>query len=225
IGTRGPGETKLEVDRRRIRDRIRALEGTVADISRRRSETRKQRTSSPVPVVALVGYTNAGKSSLFNSLAREQAVARPRLFATPRPTTREAWLPQLGEWGARILLTDTVGFIRDLPEELVNAFRATLEELHYSDLLLHVVDAATPGVPERVEAVNRILDELELERPRVIVLNKADITPADELAGLRERYSATAVSALTGDGLDALRERLADILEPSGSRAEKVRAA
>lgn len=225
IGTRGPGETKLEVDRRRIRDRIRALEGIVADISRRRSETRKQRTSSPVPVVALVGYTNAGKSSLFNSLAREQAVARPRLFATLRPTTREAWLPQLGEWGARILLTDTVGFIRDLPEELVNAFRATLEELHYSDLLLHVVDAATPGVPERVEAVNRILDELELERPRVIVLNKADITPADELAGLRERYSATAVSALTGDGLDALRERLADILEPSGSRAEKVRAA
>src|SRR5690554_3989921 len=114
IGTRGPGETKLEVDRRRIRDRITALEKSVDEISRRRSEIRKQRSVSLTPVVALVGYTNAGKSTLFNTLARSDVLARSRLFATLRPTTREAWLPELGEWGAKILLTDTVGFIRDL---------------------------------------------------------------------------------------------------------------
>lgn len=225
IGTRGPGETKLEVDRRRIRDRIGALERTVADISRRRTETRKQRTASPVPVVALVGYTNAGKSSLFNALAREKAIARPLLFATLRPTTRETWLPELGEWGGRILLTDTVGFIRDLPDELVNAFRATLEELHDSDLLLHVVDAASPGAPERVDAVSRILDQLELDRPRMVVLNKADIADKAELEQLRERYSAIAVSALTGEGLDELKERLAHMFEPSSDASPALRAA
>src|SRR5699024_6462912 len=129
--------------------------------SRRRSETRKQRTRSLIPVVSLVGYTNAGKSSLFNRITKSEVIARSKLFATLRPTTREAWIPQLGEWGARVLMTDTVGFIRDLPDELVNAFRATLEELHDSDLLLHVIDAAAPGAPERIQSVNRILDDLD----------------------------------------------------------------
>lgn len=214
IGTRGPGETKLEVDRRRIRDRISSLEKTVDDISRRRSETRKQRTQSTVPVVALVGYTNAGKSSLFNRLTRSDVLSQSRLFATLRPTTREAWLPQLSDWGGKVLLTDTVGFIRDLPDELVNAFRATLEELHDADLLLHVVDAAAPGAPDRVDSVNRILDDLELEPPRLIVLNKADIADGDVLSGLAQRFGALAVSAGTGAGLDELRARLAEILEP-----------
>jgi GTPase len=210
IGTRGPGETKLEVDRRRIRDRLATLEGQVDQISRRRAETRKARTASATPVVALVGYTNAGKSTLFNALAKSDAITRNALFATLRPTTREGWLPTLDETGAPVLFTDTVGFIRDLPDELVNAFRATLEELHDADLLLHVVDAATPGAPDRVRAVDRILDDLELKRPRLVVLNKADAAPSDVLADLSDRFDrATRVSALTLEGLGALKERLA----------------
>ncbi len=216
IGTRGPGETKLEVDRRRIRDRIAGLEKDVDEISRRRARTRKNRTASTTPVVALVGYTNAGKSTLFNALAKSDQVSRNKLFATLRPTTREGWLPALGEWGGKVLLTDTVGFIRDLPEELVSAFRATLEELHDADLLVHVVDAAAPGAPERVDAVDRILDELELEPPRLIVLNKADAAGPALLAGLRQRFEALAVSARTKAGLDELKAELARALEGGG---------
>lgn len=205
IGTRGPGETKLEVDRRRIRERIATLESAVNDISRRRAETRKTRSASGTPVVALVGYTNAGKSTLFNALAKSDAVARNLLFATLRPTSREGWLPDLGPWGSKVVFTDTVGFIRDLPEELLNAFRATLEELHDADLLLHVVDAAASGVPDRVDAVQRILDELELEPPRLIALNKSDAADPRHLEELVARYAAVAVSAATGEGLGELR--------------------
>lgn len=213
IGTRGPGETKLEVDRRRIRDRITALEQEVDAMSTRRSESRKSRTKSEVPVIALVGYTNAGKSTLFNTLAKSDVLSRNRLFATLRPTTREGWLPALGEWGGKVLYTDTVGFIRDLPDELVNAFRATLEELHDADLLLHVVDAATPGAPDRVDAVDRILDELGLEPPRHIVLNKCDLADTDTCRQLGERFGALGVSAVTGQGLDDLKALLAKTIE------------
>lgn len=215
IGTRGPGETKLEVDRRRIRDRLTALEAEVDAIAARRAETRKGRTQGNVPVVALVGYTNAGKSTLFNALAKSDALTRDALFATLRPTTREGWLPGLGEWGAKVVFTDTVGFIRDLPSELVDAFRATLEELHDADLLLHVVDAATPGAPDRVAAVDRILDDLHLERPRKVVLNKADAAEAFELASLRERYAGPSLSARSGEGLEALKQALAAWLSES----------
>ena len=213
IGTRGPGETKLEVDRRRIRDRITALEAEVDDISKRRSEKRKGRTQSEVPVIALVGYTNAGKSTLFNAVSKSEVLSKNKLFATLRPTTREGWLPALGEWGAKVLYTDTVGFIRDLPSELVNAFRATLEELHDADILLHVVDAATPGAPDRASAVNRILDELGLEVPRTVVLNKADLADKRSLCQLEERYDALSVSAVSGQGLDALKAHLAKLIE------------
>ena len=213
IGSRGPGETKLEVDRRRIRDRITALESDVTEISQRRSEGRKGRTRSEIPVIALVGYTNAGKSTLFNTLAKADVLSQDKLFATLRPTTREGWLPALGAWGGKVLYTDTVGFIRDLPDELLSAFRATLEELHDADLLLHVVDAATPGAPDRVDAVGRILDELKLEVPRLVVLNKADLTDKITLRELGGRYEALGVSAATGAGMDDLKALLAKMLE------------
>jgi GTP-binding protein HflX len=216
IGTRGPGETKLEVDRRRIRARITQLEEAVDAISKRRAETRKGRTEGTVPVIALVGYTNAGKSTLFNALAKSDVLARDALFATLRPTTREGWLPGLGAWGAKVVYTDTVGFIRDLPDELVNAFRATLEELHDADLLLHVVDAAAPGAADRVAAVDRILDDLKLERPRRVVLNKADAADPVALRDLATRYDeAPAVSARTGLGLDDLKSELARWVGPT----------
>jgi GTP-binding protein HflX len=213
IGTRGPGETKLELDRRRIRDRLAALESEVDDISAHRSRRRKSRTQSRTSVVALVGYTNAGKSTLFNCLAKADVLSQNKLFATLRPTTREGWLPGLGEWGGKVLYTDTVGFIRDLPDELVNAFRATLEELHDADLLLHVVDAATPGVSDRVDAVNRILDSLELNVERHIVLNKCDLVDEARLTQLQTRYNALSVSATTRAGLDNLKTHLAKAIE------------
>jgi GTP-binding protein HflX len=213
IGTRGPGETKLEVDRRRLRDRIVALEAEVDRISHRRERTRKNRTVSSTPVVALVGYTNAGKSTLFNALAKSDALSRDALFATLRPTSREGWLPALGPWGGKVVYTDTVGFIRDLPDELVDAFRATLEELDDADLLLHVVDGAAPGAPDRAAAVERILDRLELTPPRLVVLNKADAMDPVVRRDLEQRFSALSVSARDGDGLDALRARLAEAIE------------
>lgn len=216
IGTRGPGETQLEMDRRRIRDRIRQLEETVDKISLRRAETRKQRNVSGTGLVALVGYTNAGKSTLFNALTQSEVLARHRLFATLRPTTREGWLPDLGEWGGKALFTDTVGFIRDLPDELVSAFRATLEELHDADLLLHVVDGAAPGAPDRVDSVTRILDDLDLRVPRLTVINKADLADAAVLEQLKERYGAIAVSAVTGEGLPELKAQLAGALGTAG---------
>jgi len=225
IGTRGPGETKLEVDRRRIRERIQVLEKAVDDISKRRTETRKARTQASTSVIALVGYTNAGKSTLFNALAKSDVLARDRLFATLRPTSREGWLPDLGAWGEKAVFTDTVGFIRDLPDELVDAFRATLEELHDADVLLHVVDAAAPGAPDRVDAVQRILDQLGLEPPRLIVLNKADAADAEVLAALSERYGAVAVSATSGDGLPELRSVLAELLTRARAQEERPREA
>ncbi len=217
IGTRGPGETKLEVDRRKIRDRIANLEATVDAVSKRRGETRKQRRRGNVMTVALVGYTNAGKSTLFNVLAKSDVLARDALFATLRPTSREGWLPELGGSGGKVVFTDTVGFIRDLPDELVNAFRATLEELHDADLLLHVVDGATPGAPDRVDAVRRVLSDLKLEVPGLVVLNKLDAADRGVIEELGRRFEAVAVSAVTGEGLAELRATLAERLGSSSA--------
>jgi GTP-binding protein HflX len=211
IGTRGPGETKLETDRRRIRQRVQSIRREIEHIRRERLTRREARARREVPVVALVGYTNAGKSTLFNALARGGAVVSDQLFVTLDPLVRKV---RLGP-GREILLVDTVGFIQKLPHSLVAAFRATLEEVTKADLLLHVVDASSPGVEDREAAVESVLREIGAgERPRVVVLNKADRTPAARLRALGEgRADGVVVSALSGEGLDRLLEAVARRLD------------
>jgi GTP-binding protein HflX len=198
IGGRGPGETKLEIDRRRVRDRITALERRIEALGADRHLRRKQRNARGLPVLSIVGYTNAGKSTLLNALTASRVLAEDKLFATLDPTSRRLRFPRDRE----VIVTDTVGFIRDLPPDLVNAFRATLEELGDADLLLHVVDAADPRHDEQIEAVEAILAELGLAgKRRVLVMNKVDRLPAGEGAALAHRRDAIAVSAVTRDGI------------------------
>jgi GTP-binding protein HflX len=203
IGTRGPGETKLEVDRRRIGERIAVLNRLLGDVARqralRRDATRRE------PLVALVGYTNVGKSSLLNALARSDAYVADRPFATLDPTTRRVYLQP----GAYVRMADTVGFITDLPRDLVNAFRATLEELRDADLLLHVLDASNPEWPRQRRAVEKILHELELDRtPRLLIFNKSDLASPEP-----PENGAVYVSAATGEGLAALRAAVLERIE------------
>ncbi len=203
IGTRGPGETQLEVDRRRIRERIAKLKRELEGVVRERRVQRRGRRGCHK--VSLVGYTNAGKSTLFNSLTRARVFVEDQLFATLDPTTRVF----AASGGTRALLTDTVGFIRKLPAHLVVSFRATLEEVKEADLLLHVVDAAEPRRQAHIDAVEAILEEIgALGRPRLLVFNKIDALEDEvEQLGLRARYpGALFVSALTREGLPELRE-------------------
>jgi len=199
IGTRGPGETKLEVDRRRIGERISTLNRILAEVRRQRSLRRSAQHREKL--VALVGYTNVGKSSLLNAIARSDAYVADRPFATLDPTVRRAYLGP----GAYARIADTVGFITDLPKDLVNAFRATLEELREADLLLHVLDAANPRWPRQRSAVETILHELELDgAPRLLVFNKCDLPHTQAT----QEPTALCVSARTGEGLVALRAAL-----------------
>jgi len=201
IGGRGPGETVMEVGRRRINDRIRALERQVESLSRQRDLRRRRRREEGVPVLSIIGYTNAGKSTLLNAMTGSAVEAADKLFMTLDPTSRRLRFPREGE----VVVTDTVGFIADLPKDLVAAFRATLEELADADLLLHVVDAADPRLEQKLEAVERLLTELDLaEIPRMVVLNKTDLLPAHEAAGLARRYQGIAVSAVRREGLGDL---------------------
>ena len=225
IGTRGPGETKLELDRRRINDRISWLERQIGELSRRRAERRKRRVEGEVPVVAIVGYTNAGKSTLLNAFTHaanepRKVLAENKLFATLRPTSRQGYLGGVGP----VVFTDTVGFIRDLPADLQRAFRATLEEIGDADLLLHVVDAASPGADTRFAAVERILRDLGAEDlPSVVALNKADAADARLLAREVERLGGVPVSAARGRGLDELRAALsARLLTPAPLLVERA---
>jgi GTP-binding protein HflX len=204
IGTRGPGETKLETDRRGIQRRIDKLKVDLEAVRRVRKQQRGRRESVPVPTVALVGYTNAGKSTLFNQLTGAQVLQSPKMFATLDPKLRAIELPSR----RKVLLSDTVGFIRNLPHTLVTSFRATLEEVEQAEVLLHVRDAASTYGEEQKKQVERVLDELEvLGKPRVEVLNKIDLLGEHERAGLLERSDTgaeVAVSARTGEGMDAL---------------------
>jgi GTP-binding protein HflX len=183
IGGRGPGETKLEENRRRARERINRLEKEIEHYGRQRQGRRAQRGARGLPIVAIVGYTNAGKSTLLNTLTHSEVLAEDRLFATLDPTTRRLRFPRERE----IIIADTVGFIRDLPPDLAQAFRATLEELDEADLLLHIVDAADSDREAHIDAVERILGDLGLaETPRLMVMNKIDRLSPDEQAHLRE---------------------------------------
>ena len=207
IGTRGPGETKLETDRRRIRQRIQAMKREIEHVRRERTTRRQARERREAPVVALVGYTNAGKSTLFNALTRGSAAVSDLLFMTLDPLVRKL---RLGP-GRELLLVDTVGFVQKLPHSLVAAFRATLEEVVEADLLLHVVDAGASGVEERELAVEAVLREIGAgERPSLLVLNKADQATPERLAALAEaRPGCATVSALRGEGLQPLLEHVA----------------
>jgi GTPase len=211
IGGRGPGETKLEVDRRRVRDRITLLEQQLDKIRSSRQQRRAQRTRREMPVVSIVGYTNAGKSTLLNALTQSRVFAEQKMFATLDPTSRRLRLPQDQE----IIINDTVGFIRDLPKDLLTAFKATLEEVEQSDLLLHLVDASSPQFENQMLSVNRILDELELsDIPRLLVFNKLDLVPEEDRLYLCRTHNAIGISALDRTSLSELTEAISGRLNP-----------
>jgi GTP-binding protein HflX len=209
IGGRGPGETKLESDRRRVRDRITRLEREAKRLTAQREGRRRRRGRRGVPVLSIVGYTNAGKSTLLQALTQSKVHIEDKMFATLDPVSRRLRFPRERE----VIITDTVGFIRDLPEDLVAAFHATLEELRDASLLLHVVDAAGPDLDRRISAVRDVLGELGLDgKPELLVFNQIDRLPDDEVAGLAKRYHALPISALEGIGLRELLTQAEEIL-------------
>jgi GTPase len=225
IGGRGPGEQKLEIDRRRVRERIIRLEKEIGKLQHRRGTTRKQRTKGDVPIISIVGYTNAGKSTLLNSLTHSSVRVEDRLFATLDPASRRLRFPRDTE----AIITDTVGFIRDLPKDLVTAFRATLEELNEADLLVHVIDISNPNYERQMEACEKLLTHLELDQiPLIRVFNKADrFEDKAVLDNLARLHEAINISALDPPTLIPLTERIEEMLlrlrPPSNTSVNKLR--
>jgi GTP-binding protein HflX len=205
IGGRGPGETKLEIDRRRVRKRITRLEKSLVAIQKQRAQRRARRNKKGLPIISLIGYTNAGKSTLLNTLTHSSVAAESRMFATLDPTSRRKRLPKEAE----VIITDTVGFIRQLPQELVTAFRATLEELEDADLLIHVIDVSNPRFPHQIASVERILESLNLDRiPMLKALNKQDLVNSATAKKLAHKWNGVPISANNKDTLPPLLNRM-----------------
>jgi GTP-binding protein HflX len=209
IGGRGPGEMKLEVDRRRVRERITLLEKQLKSLERARKQRKARRVEQGLPIISIIGYTNAGKSTLLNNLTRSRTFVENKMFATLDTASRRLRFPKERD----VIITDTVGFIRDLPKDLFAAFRATLEELEDADLLLHLVDISNPRFEQQIKSVEKILSDLELSgKPELLVFNKADIVEKDETVSVSARFKAIPISALKpetlGELLTALEQRL-----------------
>ena len=219
IGTRGPGETKLETDRRVIQKRIKILSDDIEEMKRARDTARKKRSANAVPTVAIVGYTNAGKSTLLNRLTGSDVLSEDKLFATLDPTTRSAELPD----GQQILFTDTVGFINKLPHNLVDAFRSTLEEAVYADIIVHVIDASDPQAEMHRKVVYDTLIELGItDKPVITVWNKCDLVEDDELFRDFDADASIKISAKTGEGMDSFFDEVAKILRNSRVSVDAV---
>lgn len=219
IGTRGPGEKKLETDRRIIKDRLARLNSDLKDIENHRNVVRARRLDTSTPVVAIVGYTNAGKSTLLNKLTNAGVLSEDKLFATLDPTTRALKLPN----GENVMLTDTVGFIRKLPHNLIQAFRSTLEEARYADILVHVVDSSNPDNKHQIQTVYETLDSLGVNgKPIITLLNKCDITDDNTIIKDEKADAAIRISAKTGEGLEAFLTKLQDIILESRCLISKL---
>jgi GTP-binding protein HflX len=224
IGLRGPGETQLETDRRLIGTRVKTLKSKLATLQRRRDVQRRARARAQVLSISLVGYTNAGKSTLFNALTHAGALAADQLFATLDTTTRRLYLPEAGN----LTVSDTVGFIRGLPHGLVAAFRATLEETIHADLLLHVVDASSAVRDEQMEEVNKVLAEIGADRiPQILVWNKIDLTGVPQGVDRDEygKIQRVRLSARTGEGIDFLRQALVEVAASQAASKARPKAA